>query len=135
RILDALIDREIDRGIPADRIVVAGFSQGGAIAVHNVLRTERAPAGLMALSTYLPVLLTDEEEAAAKAGAASVTVPVFAAHGTFDPMVRYQWGRDSASLLESLGYAVEWHEYPMLHGVCPQEIADISDWLQRVYSP
>lgn len=126
--LDALIEREGDRGIDASRIVIAGFSQGGAIALDNVLTRKRRVAGLMALSTYLA--LTD---AAGERFCGDVEVPVFMAHGTFDPMVPYQGGRATADALGRLGYQVDWHEYPMAHGVCPQEISAISAWLLRVY--
>jgi phospholipase/carboxylesterase len=126
--LDALIECEIGRGIDASRIVVAGFSQGGAIALDNVLTHARPVAGLLALSTYLAL-----PDAAGDRFRGDVAVPVFMAHGTFDPMVPYQGGRSTADKLGQLGYRVDWHEYPMAHGVCPQEIADIRAWLARVY--
>lgn len=126
--LDGLIEREIGRGIQASRIVVAGFSQGGAIALDNVLTHTRRVAGLLALSTYLAL-----PDAARDRFRGDVGVPVFMAHGTFDPMVPYQGGRGTADKLGQLGYRVEWHEYPMAHGVCPQEIADIRAWLAGVY--
>lgn len=126
--LDMLIERERERGIDASRIVVAGFSQGGAIALDNVLTHSRRVAGLMALSTYLAL-----GEAAGERFCGDVGVPVFMAHGTFDPMVPYQGGRSTAERLEKLGYTVDWREYPMAHGVCPQEIADIRAWLTTVY--
>lgn len=127
-ILEGLIAREIERGIPASRIVIAGFSQGGAVALHTVLQTEQPIAGLMALSTYLP--LPDAVESATIRS----DLPIFMAHGTFDPVLQMAWGRASADRLIAAGYQVEWHEYPMAHAVCPQEIADISRWLQGVYS-
>jgi phospholipase/carboxylesterase len=125
-ILEGLIAREVERGIPAEKIVVAGFSMGGAIAINTALNTAHALAGLMALSTYLP--LPGEVEGSG----GSRDLPVFMAHGTFDPMLPMQWGQLSAKKLEETGFSVEWHEYPMAHAVCPQEIADIREWLLRV---
>ena len=125
-ILEGLIAREMERGIPADKIVIAGFSMGGAIAINTALNTPHALAGLMALSTYLP--LPNEVDGSS----GSRDLPVFMAHGSFDPMLPMQWGRLSANKLEETGFSVEWHEYPMAHAVCPQEIADIREWLLRV---
>ena len=133
-LLDALIRREQERGIAADRIVLAGFSQGGAIVLHNALRTSLKLAGLMALSTYLPLSQTIAAEVVDEPAAGDTSLPVFMAHGTFDPMIQYQAGRDSADALEEIGYTIEWHEYPMAHAVCPQEIIDISNWLQSIYA-
>lgn len=127
-ILDTLITREIERGIPEDRIVIAGFSMGGAIVVNKVLTTHRKLAGLMALSTYLPVA------AAADGSSSHRDLPVFMGHGTFDPMVLHQWGKVSAERLTELGFTVEWHDYPMAHAVCSEEIQDIRAWLLRVYA-
>lgn len=126
--IDQLIGQEIERGIPAARIVVAGFSQGGAIALQTGLRYPERLAGVMALSTYLPLAEHLPEEAATANTAASL----FIAHGTTDPVVPNAMGRNSAAMLERLGYHVEWHEYPMPHSVCAEEIADISAWLRRV---
>ena len=125
-ILEALITREIQRGISADKIVVAGFSMGGAIAINTALTTAHSLAGLMALSTYLPL----PSEVDGSSG--NRDLPVFMAHGSFDPMLPMQWGRLSAQKLEETGFKVEWHDYPMAHAVCPQEIADIREWLLRV---
>ncbi len=127
-LLEGLIAREIERGIAVDKIVIAGFSQGGAVAIHTLLRTEHAIAGLMALSTYMP--LPD----AADSAVSRKDLPIFMAHGQFDPVLRMEWGRASADRLNAAGYSVEWHEYPMAHAVCPEEIADISRWLTKVYS-
>ena len=127
-LLERLIAREVERGIPPDRIVVAGFSQGGAIAIHTALQTEYDIAGLMALSTYM-VIPDDAERAKARKD-----LPIFMAHESFDPVLRMEWGRALAEKLEACGYTVEWREYPMAHAVCPQEIADISAWLARVYA-
>ena len=125
-ILEALIAREQERGVAAEKIVIAGFSMGGAIAINTALHTTHTLAGLMALSTYLP--LPGEVDGSS----GSRELPVFMAHGSFDPMLPMQWGRLSANKLEQTGFDVEWREYPMAHAVCPQEIADIRDWLLRV---
>lgn len=127
-LLDGLIAREMERGISATRIVIAGFSQGGAVAIQTALRTAHPIAGLMALSTYLP--LPDETTVARADG----KLPIFMAHGQFDPVLRMEWGRASADKLVELGYSVDWHEYPMAHAVCPREISDISHWLAGIYS-
>ncbi len=127
-VLEGLIDREIERGIAASKIVVAGFSQGGAVAIHTALQTGHEIAGLMALSTYM-ALPDDAANAVSRKD-----LPIFMAHGSFDPVLRMEWGRASADRLIEAGYAVDWHEYPMAHAVCPQEIADISHWLSAIYS-
>ena len=127
-LLEALIDREVARGIPAERIVIAGFSQGGAIAINAAMHTRRKLAGLMALSTYIAV------PSAAVDGAGHRDLPVFMAHGTFDPVLPLAWGRSSAEHLRASGYEVEWHEYPMAHAVCMEEIRDIRAWLLSVYT-
>jgi phospholipase/carboxylesterase len=122
-LLEALIVREEERGIDPGRIVLAGFSQGGVIAINTVLRAGRTFAGLMALSTWLA--LPD----ALNGNGVDTATPVFMAHGQFDPMVPMQYGRVSADRLTGAGFEVQWHDYPMAHAVCPQEIADIRDWL------
>ncbi len=127
-LLEDLISREIDRGIPSQKIVIAGFSQGGAVAIHTALQTRHNIAGLIALSTYM-ALPDDLENAIGRKD-----LPIFMAHGNFDPVLRLEWGRSSADKLIEAGYDVEWHTYPMAHAVCPQEIADISAWLCRVYA-
>jgi len=132
-LVDGLIEREQQRGVESSKIVIAGFSQGGAIALHNVVRSPLKLCGLMALSSYLPLRDTIDTDVADNPHTSDLSVPVFIGHGTSDPMVPYEGGRDSADVLKSLGYQVEWHEYPMGHSVCAQEIADISDWLQAIY--
>jgi len=126
--LEALIAREKERGTSANRLLLAGFSQGGAIALHTGLRHRERLAGIMALSCYLPVAGT----LAAEAHAANRGVPVFMAHGIQDPVVALSRALESRELLGREGYAVEWHEYPMPHSVCAEEIRDISTWLRRV---
>ena len=128
--VEALIAREESRGVAAGRIVLAGFSQGGAIAFQAGLRHPRRLAGIMALSTYLPLAGTLEAER----HAANRDLPIFMAHGSADPMISIGRAGQSRKMLEALGYPVEWHEYPMPHSVCPEEIADISSWLVRVLS-
>jgi phospholipase/carboxylesterase len=123
-----LIEREIARGISARQIVVAGFSQGGAIALQTGLRYPQRIAGIMALSTYLP--LADRLEA--EAAAANREVPIFYAHGTHDPVIPLAMATASHEKLVASGYAVEWHEYPMQHSVCAEEVAALSAWLTRV---
>ncbi len=128
--VEALIAREESRGVAAGCIVLAGFSQGGAIAFQAGLRHPRRLAGIMALSTYLPLAGTLEAER----HAANRDLPIFMAHGSADPMISIGRAGQSRKMLEALGYPVEWHEYPMPHSVCPEEIADISGWLVRVLS-
>jgi phospholipase/carboxylesterase len=127
--LVALVEREHARGVPYANIVVAGFSQGGAIASHTALRFSEKLAGLMALSTYLPLHSTLQAEVAEAPTAQPKSLPIFMAHGTSDPMLPMHLGASSRAAIEALGYSVRWFEYPMPHAVCPQEIADISAWL------
>jgi phospholipase/carboxylesterase len=123
-----LIARENSRGIAASKIVLAGFSQGGAIALHTGLRYPETLAGVMALSTYLPLA----ESFAQEATPANAKTPVFMAHGTHDPVVPYAMGNSSREQLQQAGYALVWHEYPMQHSVCLEEVADIGRWLTSV---
>jgi phospholipase/carboxylesterase len=124
-LLEALIEREQGRGVYPRRIVLAGFSQGGAIALHAGLRHPARLAGILALSTYLPLA----GKLAAERSAANCDLPVFMAHGTQDPMIGIARARESRVALQALGYRVEWKEYAMAHSVCGEEIADIADWL------
>jgi phospholipase/carboxylesterase len=133
-ILDGLIRREQERGIDARRIVVAGFSQGGAIAIHSALRFPDRLAGLMALSTYLPLHGYLAAEVLDNEAAANKDLPIFMAHGSFDPVLPFQMGRSSADLLIESGFNVEWHDYPMAHAVCTEEIDDIRQWLVGLFS-
>jgi phospholipase/carboxylesterase len=128
RQLQTLVAREVDRGVPADKIVLAGFSQGGAIALFTGLRHPERLAGLMALSTYLPL----QEQVAAEATQANADLPVFQAHGLYDPVVPFELGRVTHEWLVERGYPVEWHEYAMQHQVCLEEIEAIGAWLGRV---
>jgi phospholipase/carboxylesterase len=125
-----LIECEISHGIPARRIVIAGFSQGGAIALQTGVRYPHRLAGIMALSTYLPI--ADRLEA--EASAANRDVPIFYAHGTHDPVIPLAMATASVAKLTAAGYRVEWHEYPMQHSVCAEEVGAVSAWLSRVLS-
>lgn len=133
RMLELLIEREIERGMTCERIVLAGFSQGGAIALHTALRSPHRFAGLMALSTWLPLGDSFDAEVAQNAQAQSKELPIFMAHGSFDPMLPIALGQHSRETLEGAGYRVEWHEYPMAHAVCAEEIVDIRNWLLDVF--
>ena len=126
--VENLIAHENRRGIAARDIVLAGFSQGGAIALQTGLRHRERLAGVMALSTYLPLANTLPAEAAAQ----NKDVPIFYAHGTYDPMIPLAMATASRDRLRAFGYPVEWHEYPMQHAVCPEEMADIGQWLRNV---
>jgi len=129
-ILEELIEEEIARGIPSTRILLAGFSQGGAIALHTGLRYSKPLAGIMALSTYLPLpeAVVDERQQC------NGDIPIFLAHGSQDPVIPLALSEQSRALLASLGYRVQCHTYPMAHSVCPEEIRDIAIWLQQVLS-
>jgi phospholipase/carboxylesterase len=124
----ALIDQELARGIPATRIVLAGFSQGCAMALHTGLRFPQKLAGIVALSGYLPLA----DRFSAERSSANASTPVFIAHGSQDPVVLPARGEASRDLLTKLGYAVQWHTYPMPHSVHPREITDISVFLTNV---
>ena len=123
--LEALIAREKARGIAAARIVLAGFSQGGVIALHTALRHQERLAGVIALSTYL----VNADRLAEEAAAVNRDLPIFMAHGTADPMVRFEWGDASRRALVAAGYRVDWHTYRMEHSVCMEEIEAIGIWL------
>jgi phospholipase/carboxylesterase len=124
----ALIAREVARGIPAARIVLGGFSQGGAVSLYSGLRYRERLAGIMALSCYLPLM----DRLAAERDPVNSATPVFMAHGLTDGVLPIKMGRDSREHLQTLGTPVEWHQYPMAHSVCPDELADIRHFLFRV---
>ncbi|MFA7399544.1 MAG: alpha/beta hydrolase fold domain-containing protein [Sideroxydans sp.] len=126
RAVDALITQEIATGIAPSHIFLAGFSQGGAIALHCGLRSTQRLGGILALSTYLPLA----ETVAAEAHPSASKTPIFMAHGRNDPIVPYALGKASLQKLSALGYSVEWHEYAMPHTVCTEEIEAIEQWLQ-----
>lgn len=123
--VEALIAREVARGIAPHNIFLAGFSQGGAIALHTALRQSAPLGGVLALSAYLPLAdsVPDEMQASSR------ITPVFMAHGRSDSVVPYKLGADSREALLALGCAVEWHEYAMPHSVCDAELRDIETWL------
>jgi len=127
----ALVSRERERGIAACRIVLAGFSQGGAMALFVAPRTPERLAGVIALSTYLPL----GERLAAEAHPANAALPLFMAHGRFDPVVPFAAGEASCQALRAQGYAVDWRSYPMAHSVCDEEVADLREFLLRAVPP
>ncbi len=127
RAIRALIERESMR-VPSERIVLAGFSQGGAVALHTALRYPQPLAGILALSTYLPLA----ETLAAEAHPANAQVPIMMAHGLQDPIVAPALAEASRQRLVQLGYQVAWHTYAMPHSVCPEEIEDIGRWLAGI---
>ena len=128
KLIEELIVRENTRGIPSSRIVLAGFSQGGVLVLQTGLRQSKPLAGLMALSSYLPMSPMVEVER----NAASNSVPIFMGHGITDNIVPLALGKMSRDTLIKLGYEVDWHQYTMPHSVCPEELADIGVWLKRV---
>ncbi len=128
--VEKLIEQEVQRGIAPSHIFLAGFSQGGAIALHSGLRFRERLGGILALSTYLPLANTLKQEAAI--GASST--PIFMAHGRNDPVVPYESGKASAEELLRHGYALEWHEYAMPHTVCMEEVKAIEAWLNAKMS-
>ncbi|HSV70107.1 MAG TPA: alpha/beta hydrolase [Methylibium sp.] len=128
QLVEALIARERQRGVAAKRIVLAGFSQGCAMTLLTGLRHPERLAGLMGLSGYLPLAATT----AAERHPANAGVPIFLAHGGFDPVIPIDRAAASRDALAALGYAPEWHEYPMPHSVCPEEVDDLQDWLLKV---
>jgi phospholipase/carboxylesterase len=130
--LEELIAREGERGIPSERVILAGFSQGGAIVLAGGVRHATKLAGIIALSTYLPLDgFTAAEKSAANAG-----LPVFMGHGSYDQVVPERLGELSRDALTKLGYGVEWHSYPMAHQVSPPEIADLRAWIgKRLATP
>lgn len=127
--IEALIARENTRGIADDHIVLAGFSQGGAIALHTGLRHAQRLAGVLALSTYVPLA----EMLAAEASPANRDVPIFMAHGHGDTVIPYEFGQRSGELLQALGYPVKWHPYFCEHTVAMEELRDIEVWLREVF--
>jgi phospholipase/carboxylesterase len=126
--IEQLIAAQVAAGIPAQRIVLAGFSQGCAMTLQTGLRHPQRLAGLLCLSGYLPLATVT----AAERHSANHDTPIFMAHGRSDSVVPMARATDSRDLLVGLGHAVEWHDYPMPHSVCPQEIADIGSWLRLI---
>ena len=127
-LLEQLMSRETGRGIRHDKIVLAGFSQGGAVVLQTALRQRERLGGVLALSTYLPLARALQKERAPE----NADLPIFMAHGQYDGMIGIDRAAQSRDALQALGYTVEWHEYPMQHSVCPEEIAHIAAFLQRM---
>lgn len=127
KLIEQLIDEQIANGVAAEKIILAGFSQGGAMALHLGLRSDYKVAGIIALSSYLPLAKQLPLQPANES-----SPPIFMAHGQFDTVVSINAGMTSKDSLQKLGYQVLWKEYPMEHSVCGQEIADISHWLQKI---
>ena len=129
--VQALLDREVTRGIAPERTVLMGFSQGCAMALLTGLRAPQRLAGLVGLSGYLPLAATT----AAERSTANHATPVFLGHGRADPMVTLQRGEATRDALQALGQPLQWHTYPMAHSVCAEEIADLNAWLLQVLAP
>lgn len=127
--VEALIAREAERGVPASKLILAGFSQGGAITLAVGLRRATPLAGLIALSTYLPA----PHKAESRLVSGAERQPLFMAHGENDPVVPFQAGQQSATFLQRMGFAIDWHHYPMGHQVCPEEIHDLGNWLDAIF--
>lgn len=125
RSINALIEREIARGMPPDKIVLAGFSQGGVIALQTALRHPQELGGVLALSTYLAL----GDSLAAEKTLANANIPIFMAHGTRDPVIALPLAHAAHEALKAQRYQVAWHEYPMEHSVCAEEIADVATWI------
>jgi phospholipase/carboxylesterase len=125
-----LIQQEIDNGIPPERIVLAGFSQGGAIALNTALLYRKPLAGILALSTFLPVA----EEFGTKKTRGNAAIPILVCHGNKDEVLPPAMGKSAFDTLKSHNYAVQWREYDMAHGVCPEQIQDISAWFQKIFT-
>lgn len=125
--IEALIQRELERGVSAEHIVLAGFSQGGALALYTGTRYAQRLAGIVALSCYLPAA----DRLAAEHSEPSLATPIFMAHGQHDPLVLPQYGELSRRELERSGYSVDWHLYPIPHSVSPEEIVELAAWLRR----
>lgn len=128
--VEALIAREAGRGVPASRVLLAGFSQGGAIALAAGIARREPLAGLIALSTYLPLGAATLQAMRPEARAQ----PIFMAHGLHDPVVPYTAGKRSRDALRDAGFAVDWHAFPMAHQVCAEEIDALSDWMARRFA-
>lgn len=129
--VNTLIDQQIAAGVPSKNIIIAGFSQGGAVAYHAGLRSPHALAGILALSTYLlfPQALKDEQSGVNK------ETPIMVMHGLHDPVVPLALGKQSAAVLTELGYSVAWKDYPMDHSVVPEQLVDIGAWINSVFGP
>ena len=128
-LVNQLIDAETQKGIEPENIMLAGFSQGGAIALHVGLRHPQKMAGILALSTYMPTL----EQISTEGSSAALTTPIFMAHGILDGVIAIEAGKSTFQKLSSLGYKIQWHDYLMEHSVCPEEISQISAFMNSVF--
>jgi len=129
RASQALLEELIEeQPVPPEKVVLAGFSQGGAIVLQTALRYPKRLAGVLALSTYLPLA----GKLAAERSAANQDLPIFMAHGSYDDLIPIQRARDSKNFIEKLGYRIEWHDYPMPHSVCGEEVRDIAAFLSKL---
>ncbi len=129
-----LVEREIERGVEFARIALAGFSQGGAIAMHTAMRFPDRLAGLMALSTWMPLEATIDEEVVKSPNSQPRDLPVLMAHGSFDPLLPIAAGQHARDIMQQAGFDVHWHDYPMAHAVCAEEISEIRKWLLSIFS-
>ena len=129
-----LIEREKERGVAASRIVLAGFSQGGAIAMHAAMRFPHELAGLMVLSAWMPLESTIDAEVVKSPGSHPRDLAVLMAHGSFDPILPIAAGQHARDIMRKAGFTVQWYEYPMAHAVCAEEISEIRKWFVNVYS-
>ncbi len=127
-LIQSLIEREQERGIPADRIILAGFSQGGVVSLYTGLGLAQPLAGIMALSSYVPMISSMDSWLSARAK----TVPVFQAHGQYDPLISIQRAEKSRLAMNEHGIQVVWRSYPMEHSICAEEVLDISRWMTSV---
>lgn len=128
--LDKLIDDQIKLGIKSENIIIAGFSQGGAVVYHTGLRSPHKLAGMLTLSTYLPFA----ENVKAERSETNLNIPIFASHGTIDPVVPIAMGRTSVEALSALGYEIKWQSYPMEHQVSLEQIQDIGNWINAIFN-
>jgi phospholipase/carboxylesterase len=129
-LLEELIQRQVDLGIASSNIIIAGFSQGGAVVYHTGLRSKHQLAGMLTLSTYLPFA----EQVPTELNKINSDTPIFASHGSYDAMVPFEFGKNSADTLSKLGYQVQWRSYPMEHQVVMEQIQDIGAWINKVFS-
>lgn len=130
KIIRTFIDAEVDKGIPSERILLAGFSQGGAIALYTGLRFAQPLAGLLALSTYLPLQNATESEVKPS----NQAIDILQMHGTFDPVIPLLTARNSFYRMQEFGLNIDWKEYPIPHSLCGQQVKDIADWIRQQLS-
>ena len=127
--LEALVQQQVALGVPSENIILAGFSQGGAVAYHTFVRSQHQFAGMLTLSTYLPFAENVKVEQTGR----NFESPIFASHGTVDPVVPIELGENSVAYLRGLGYSVEWQTYPMEHQVVMNQIRDIGEWINQTF--